>query len=137
MIEFKMIEFLQRRCQVLERASLSNGSEIVNGKSKFNHEGNGSGKQKQLFHLKSQVKTSLATTTQGGRCYYYQGQHLIYFCNQFLKLSVEDRFQAVKRLRLCINCLRDDHFMADCKSSSCRQCGITHCAINQRRKRVR
>jgi len=122
-----LLEFLQRRCQVLERAALSENLGDITGKSRFNnHERNDKGKQKQPFHLKSQGKTSLSTTVQGGRCYLCQGQHFIYSCNLFLNLSVEDRIQAVKRLKLCINCLRKDHFAASCKFGSCRECGERH-----------
>jgi len=49
-----LLEFLQRRCQVLERASLSENLGDVTGRSKFNsYERNDKGKQKQPFHVKS------------------------------------------------------------------------------------
>lgn len=37
--------------------------------------------------------------------------NLICFCDQFLNLSVEDRILADKRLKLYINCLRNDYML--------------------------
>jgi len=115
-----IINFLQRRSQILERASFNESS------GKFNHNDKADGKSKQPFYSKSQNKTVFATSVQGGRCYMCQGQHLIYSCGQFLGLSVKDRIQTVARLKLCINCLKNDHFVANCKSGSCRECGERH-----------
>ncbi|XP_036145656.1 uncharacterized protein LOC118646575 [Monomorium pharaonis] len=120
-----MIDFLQRRCQVLERAALSEGIKDVTSGIKTS-EKNDNNKIKSASNSRLQTKTTLSTTIQGGRCYVCQGPHLIYTCNQFLNLSVKDRIQTVKKLKLCINCLRNDHFVARCTSSSCRECGERH-----------
>lgn len=61
-----------------------------------------------------------------GKCYYCNGNHFLYFCEQFLALSVPDRIKEVKRLKLCINCLRNDHFVKTCGKGSCRQCNGKH-----------
>lgn len=79
-----IMDFLQRRCQVLERASLSEGVGEV-GLRKYNSD-KVDGNKKQSFNSRIQGRTTLATTTQGRRCYFCQGQHLIYHCNQFLNL---------------------------------------------------
>ena len=119
-----MMEFLQHRCQVLERVSLGEGC-FRDTKPNSHHGKNDSSKSKPL-NFKSQNKTTLSTTVQRRQCFMCQGQHFLYVCPQFLNLSVKDRIQTVKRLRLCINCLRDDHFVANCKSSGCRECGGRH-----------
>lgn len=51
---------------------------------------------------------------------------MIYSCHQFLELSVENRIKTIKRLKLCINCFRNDHFVARCTAGSCRECGERH-----------
>ncbi|XP_029155926.1 uncharacterized protein LOC114928760, partial [Nylanderia fulva] len=119
-----MTDFLQRRCQVLKRASLNEVKDLTIRKT-HGHERN-DGNKRGLFHAKLQPKTSLSTTIQGGRCYWCQGQHLIYTCSEFLRLPAEDRLQEVRRKKLCINCLRNDHFVKECKASSCRKCGERH-----------
>jgi len=93
--------FLQCRYQIFERATL-NESRKSHKQIKGNHERyEFLLKQKQPFNSKVLSKTSLSTI-QGRQCYLCQGQHLIYTCNQFLKLSVAERIQTVNRLKLCI-----------------------------------
>ncbi|XP_071648512.1 uncharacterized protein [Temnothorax longispinosus] len=118
-----MIEFLQRQCQLLRRAT--SDSESVSKAKDDIREKDKTSKQRSL-NSKAQGKTTLSTITQERRCYLCQGQHLIYSCKQFLGLSVEDRIREIKRLRLCLNCLRNDHFSRDCRSGSCRECGERH-----------
>lgn len=113
-----MIMELQRR-QVLERASLSDDSGVIDSKFKFNHEGNSSGKKKTAVSFKI-ANENIISNDDSRRTMLLLSGTTSYLLLQFLKLSIKDRFQAVKRLRLCINCLRDDHFVTDCKSSSCR-----------------
>lgn len=46
-------------------------------------------------------------------------------CDAFLKLPVTDRISAVKRLKLCLNCLRDSHLSWQswhCKARKCIRC---------------
>lgn len=119
-----IMDFLQRRCQVLERASLSEGVGEIRSRNHNNDKVDGN--KRQSFNSRVQGKTTLAATSQGRRCCFCQGQHLIYHCNQFLNLTVENRIETVKQLKLCINCLRNDHLVARCKSSLCRKCGKAH-----------
>jgi len=133
-----IMEFLQRRCQVLERASLSEGAGDAVSKSWGNKSDRNGNKQKPLY-LKSQGKTSLSTTVSE-QCCLCQGQHPIYFCTQFSNLSVEDRIQAVKRLRCVIKIV---HELLSRRSFCCKLQGwfvprvrTTHCAINSKKQRV-
>ncbi|XP_070527727.1 uncharacterized protein [Cardiocondyla obscurior] len=75
---------------------------------------------------KKPTKTVLTTTSQEGKCYLCQGNHMLYGCRQFLSLSVEDRISEIRRLRLCLNCFRRDHFVKNCRASSCKDCGERH-----------
>lgn len=52
--------------------------------------------------------------------------HSFFLCETFRKLPVQQRFDAVKRNSLCINCLSPDHLVKKCTSSSCRVCGQKH-----------
>lgn len=119
------MKFLQRRCQVLERTSLNENKDLTR-KRIDGHEKNDGNKQRSSFNSKSQPKTSLSTTIQGGRCYWCQGQHPVHTCNEFLRLPAEDGLQQVWRRKLCINCLRNDHLVKECKAVSCRKCGERH-----------
>ncbi|XP_070155822.1 uncharacterized protein [Polyergus mexicanus] len=44
----------------------------------------------------------------------------------FLALAIDDRIKEVCRLKLCTNCLRNDHFVKACKIRSCRECSGRH-----------
>lgn len=47
-------------------------------------------------------------------------------CPEFLKLSIEDRKEHVKKLGLCYNCLRNNHLINECKSGNCIKCHKRH-----------
>ena len=49
-----------------------------------------------------------------------------FICEKFLALSVADRIKEVRRLKLCINCLRNDHYVKACKKGFCRECNGKH-----------
>lgn len=41
-------------------------------------------------------------------------------------MPIEERFKEVQRLRLCLNCLRNDHFTKTCRMESCKECTGRH-----------
>lgn len=59
-------------------------------------------------------------------CEMCKGNHFLYHCEKFLELEVNARIERVKRLRLCLNCLRKNHIYSECLSRPCRSCGIKH-----------
>ncbi|XP_076392692.1 uncharacterized protein LOC105661897 [Megachile rotundata] len=59
-------------------------------------------------------------------CALCKKDHYIQTCDQFLKLSVEDRIQAVLAAKLCINCLRPGHAYNNCFFSKCKKCHGKH-----------
>lgn len=68
-------------------------------------------------------RSHVATTT---KCPICNHEHFIYRCDELKKMSVENRIDRVKRLKLCINCLRGGHFAKDCQSGTCRMCSSKH-----------
>lgn len=66
---------------------------------------------------------SLVTVTQN-TCGYCNENHLIYQCVAFEKLSINDRWNAVKRSQLCKNCLRSH--LGKCMRSHCKRCNRYH-----------
>lgn len=55
---------------------------------------------------KTQANVSTDKTIQ---CFYCRGSHSIYYCEQFLKLSSNNRLKEVQSMKLCVNCLRPNH----------------------------
>ncbi|XP_036142150.1 uncharacterized protein LOC118645380 [Monomorium pharaonis] len=125
-----MLGFLKRKCQTLERIESRTADKIE--KSPKDNEQRSKGhstanlKAHSLLKGSANQKTSLAASVNSGKCHYCEGSHFIYFCDKFLDLSVSDRIKEVKRLKLCINCLRNDHYVRTCRMGTCRECSQKH-----------
>ncbi|XP_036321056.1 uncharacterized protein LOC118735423 [Rhagoletis pomonella] len=52
--------------------------------------------------------------------------HRLHKCQRFLNLPVTERWDTVKRLSLCFNCLSVDHGARDCPSRDCTRCHHRH-----------
>ena len=59
------------------------------------------------------------------------GDHPLWKCDKFKKLSVTERSEAVKQANLCFQCLMGKHRARDCKSKL--KCGIHGCERNHNR----
>lgn len=60
-------------------------------------------------------------------CYFCKRGHTICKCPEFLKLSVSNRIQEIKKLNYCLNCLRPhDNSQMQCSSTKCKLCGRFH-----------
>ena len=70
------------------------------------------------FAANEQNKTSSASSKQ---CPLKDGDHKIGMCTKFKQQSVNDRYETLKKLKLCFCCLRS-HLIKDCKSD--RLCGV-------------
>lgn len=68
--------------------------------------------------------TSLLSTVS--KCVSCKGNHPLYACKDFIKLSPEDRLKLVQRHRLCVNCFKDGHNAAKCTLRSCTKCTKKH-----------
>lgn len=73
-------------------------------------------------------KTSLhSTSTQPGlKCKVCGEGHDLFYCETFLKKSINDRVEIVKKTGVCFNCLRNGHSVKKCKASACRKCNRMH-----------
>ncbi|KAH1002143.1 hypothetical protein HUJ04_008259 [Dendroctonus ponderosae] len=63
---------------------------------------------------------------QDSRCNFCKQQHLIYACDKFLKLSISETSNHVKKLGLSSNCLCYGHFSSKCGSGCCKYCSSKH-----------
>lgn len=77
---------------------------------------------------KKSSSNALAAVTEGKsyNCYYCNENHSIYKCADFMKLTPEGRIDEVKRLKLCLSCLRTSHPSWKCTSPKCRECKKAH-----------
>ena len=59
-------------------------------------------------------------------CYICKGDHAIHKCPEYRALDSPERFETAKKLKLCYNCLKTEHFTSKCKSkNSCFSTGCT------------
>ncbi|XP_070510435.1 uncharacterized protein [Cardiocondyla obscurior] len=115
-----MLEFLQGQCRLLKRATMG-----IEFKEPVRNDARDKSKLSNPKGARA-ARTVMAATLREGKCYLCQEDHLLYTCKQFLGLPVESRIDEIRRLRLCLNCFSSDHFVRNCKSSSCRSCGERH-----------
>lgn len=119
-----LTDFLEAKCQMLERIEARTKEKEISKKVEPDKP-----KPKTRSQTKAEEgerRVSLATSTDAGKCYLCRGDHFLYHCENFLALSIEDRVKEIRRLKLCINCLRNDHFVKTCKMGSCRECSGRH-----------
>lgn len=62
----------------------------------------------------------------GSHCTFCKGAHAIQNCDDFLKLSKNERKKHVKQARMCSNCLGRGHYKNFCKADACEKCNAKH-----------
>ena len=76
-------------------------------------------------------RTSVQTKqTQNDHCPLADGADKIWKCPSFKNMSVNDRYVAVRKERLCYGCLGKGHAIKDCKVKAC---GINGCTEKHNR----
>ncbi|CAK1603954.1 unnamed protein product [Parnassius mnemosyne] len=85
---------------------------------------------KSSEHWTSQIKyTTKSSKTESRKyiCTYYNGDHFIHKCKQFIALSCEDKKKVIEEKQLCFNCLDPYHGVKICKhDAQCHICGKKH-----------
>ncbi|XP_047032786.1 uncharacterized protein LOC124639459 isoform X1 [Helicoverpa zea] len=66
------------------------------------------------------------TNKEFNNCPLCKNNHFMFVCDDFRKLSVENRLAKVKELNVCFNCLRPGHSSKRCKLSHCKYCNRKH-----------
>lgn len=111
-----LTKFMKNRCEILEKLEYTN------------HDG----KQKTQNIKKSGYSNSYAATNESGsqnieiQCLNCKENHLVTECPLFLKLSISERINLIKKLRLCLNCLKGNHPFWKCHYKKCTRCKRPH-----------
>ena len=80
-----------------------------------------------LESLQTKVNKSYVHVAGNKRvCIFCKEEHLIYYCKRFLKMSASARFNEIKKLKACTNCLRIGHSPNECESKPCQRCSKKH-----------
>lgn len=108
------ITFLREQTKILERTAGPSNKRISNYVEPLSK------------HPQKTTHVLLSANAHCVRC--KQTDHFnLYKCPQFLNLSINDRFNYLKDLKACTNCLSTSHSNSSCKSThSCRYCSSRH-----------
>ncbi|XP_038122496.1 uncharacterized protein LOC119771145 [Culex quinquefasciatus] len=103
----ELLSFLKKRCEVLETCSAFSKKVVLDGKKEAT---------KQVISDKK--LKALHTTATNQKCAKCSKEHNMYQCEEFRRLSVQERRELVQKVRLCFNCLRPAHCAKSCTSKS-------------------
>lgn len=81
------------------------------------------GTKPKLLH----ASTTNCPSQSNDACTFCNGKHKIAECEDFKKLSITERWDAVKSKHLCFSCLRTGHPSYNCRSK--RKCNINGCTM--------
>jgi DnaJ-domain-containing protein 1 len=109
-----------------ENPKLADLQEFLNDKCNLLESLNSGNQKSQSAQHKTHAIANHASANDKLTCSFCQKGHFIFQCADFLKLAVTERFNQVKRLNLCVNCLKHNHSALNCKSGSCRECNKKH-----------
>lgn len=128
----QLIEYLTQRCHLLEALDI-NKSFTPN-----THLKNFKGSNDKHHINRSNTTSSFVAQKKGSAtCYVCKGRHYIYFCKQFIDLQVDQRINEVRKLKLCLNCLKASHGVERCKSTvGCNQCEEKHHSLLHKQSTV-
>ncbi|XP_053686424.1 uncharacterized protein LOC128735965 [Sabethes cyaneus] len=102
-----LIEFLRDQCTVLQSIAPSKSSTDESRRPRLS-----------VTH----------TAVQSSRRCLFCGDsfHLVFQCNKFKSMLLNQRMEEVNKKRLCRNCLSAGHFAENCSRGSCIRCGRNH-----------
>ncbi|XP_067208504.1 uncharacterized protein [Linepithema humile] len=106
------LKFISKQIRGLDDDNSSTASDTVSGKS---------------CNCKAKIHTANNASVQDSRkCPACSEKHLLYRCNQFVPLDINQRFALAKKLK-CMNCLRLGHSASACKNpQKCFKCDRAH-----------
>jgi hypothetical protein len=109
----EVLEFLEDRSKALEVLQTNQATGTTSPRST----------QQDGAKVSQSYRCHLSTQVQCPSC---KGPHELYHCDKFHKSQPQQRFDHVKQVRACINCLQ--HFSSNhrCSRGTCRICGRPH-----------
>lgn len=123
--------FLKERADLLENIEM-NSEKSRNNDQRFSNRGR-QNTQETKYHsrgLYSEREENEPFKNDYTRtkftCFLCKDNHKLFYCREFLRLSINDRLLKVRSLHLCENCLRRNHSANDCRWSGCKNGGEKH-----------
>ena len=117
-----LCEFLQMRCNML--AALPTSSNTTASTFRF-----ASSRPTRSYSSNKVNKSSVLHSTQQYRnnvCRICRQNHKAFQCKRLLNASNSEKFDLVRKAKLCENCLRPFHKLQACRASTCKICHRKH-----------
>ncbi|XP_066261262.1 uncharacterized protein [Euwallacea similis] len=118
----QLMEFLTEKCRSLE--AVRGFSTIQSNKHNRDRTQNKGHEKRNESHQFRNYSYSL--TEKISKCYICTENHFIHQCPRFIQLSVSDKYNEIRRHKLCSNCLRPGHLKQECRSRGCKKCNQKH-----------
>ncbi|XP_066255176.1 uncharacterized protein [Euwallacea similis] len=118
----QLMEFLTEKCRSLE--AVRGFSTVHSNKHDRDRMQNKGHEKRNESHQFKNYSYSL--TEKINKCYICTENHFIHQCPRFIQLSVSDKYNEIRRHKLCSNCLRPGHLKQECRSRGCKKCNQKH-----------
>lgn len=118
----ELLEFLHCRERVLETNKVTKNDKQEKGAQRNDNQNRGN-------NPKSQSNTNRGNSsyaTHKAFCHICKGAHFTQTCEKLTNAQLPERLDMIKNLKLCINCLRSNHTVAECKATLCKTCDKKH-----------
>ncbi|XP_066252670.1 uncharacterized protein [Euwallacea similis] len=119
----QLLDFLTDKCFALESSRgfsrpQSHKPDKYRNENRGQERGNGS--------ISSKNYSYSLTQRVGRECHICNENHFVYQCPRFTQLSVSEKYNEIRKHKLCSNCLRVGHRNQECKSIGCKKCAKKH-----------
>lgn len=115
------IAFLEKRCLLLETLHHQKGDYKSNS-----HDQQNINKHKQFPRREGDKQFAGYTFSPKTCCPMCNKNHPIFACDKLKSMPVASRIDEINKLKLCTNCLRDNHETSQCKAQGCKICRKWH-----------
>lgn len=125
----ELIEFLTKKCFALE---------ATNHDSRKHDRENTGNRHEKYSKFNSSVpankQLTYALTNQQThefiKCIFCKNDnHFIYQCPQFIQLPLNEKYEIIRKNKICSNCLRPGHYKSECRSRGCKKCNAKHNSV--------
>ncbi|XP_051157419.1 uncharacterized protein LOC127279228 [Leptopilina boulardi] len=119
----ELLEFLHCRETVLETNKVMKNDKQEKVTQRNDNQNRGGNNSKSHFNTN---RGKLSYATHKAFCHICKGAHFTQTCEKFTNVQLSERVDMIKNLKLCINCLRSNHTVEECKAILCKTCNKKH-----------
>ncbi|CAG4942377.1 unnamed protein product [Colias eurytheme] len=82
--------------------------------------------RKNVYYGGENDVASYSISESRNTCFHCKIDHVLSECPQFIKLTIQERWDVVQKHRVCFNCLKGKHRKENCRKSPCKYCKRLH-----------